>query len=269
MIKTTYFRLKNVLKAIWTSSDGNIRDQIVLFLFSRRWHTDVMDVRTYREGGVGLYCGFDQFSVVAKLKAWLMVCRLKKHANVIKSCDVEKLQVAKRLKYQIEVKNRCRILVGTNSFWPGTDGWPKKNKAKSKPWFIGEGELWFEKCRKKPTRSVWKIYRLVERKRWAACRRKKVIASKIIISKCKRGLMPVGKSFKTNRRSWKPKMKILLLVKTIWFFSEVDILKGYWMQTKIIWNLTATYTLRNPTQKSWNTERRPSFYQRNYLNIGA
>ncbi len=112
IVKSTYFKHRDIHKATWTSPDGNTHNQIDHFLIDRRRHTNVTDVRTYR----GVDCSSDHFLVIAKLRARLSVSREQRRAVGMESFNVAKLRVrSDRERYQIEIKNRFQALSGAES----------------------------------------------------------------------------------------------------------------------------------------------------------
>ena len=61
VIKNAMFPHRNIRKYTWTSPDGKTRKQINHILTYRRWHSSILDVRSFR----GAYCDTDHYLVVA------------------------------------------------------------------------------------------------------------------------------------------------------------------------------------------------------------
>ena len=67
VVKSTMFPYRNIHKYIWTSPDGKTHNQIDRILINRKWHSGVLEVRSFR----GADCDTDHYLVVAKLgKYW-------------------------------------------------------------------------------------------------------------------------------------------------------------------------------------------------------
>jgi len=62
VVKSTMFPHRNIHKYTWTSPDGKTHNQIDHVLIDRRWHSSMLDVRSFR----GADCDTDQYLVIAK-----------------------------------------------------------------------------------------------------------------------------------------------------------------------------------------------------------
>ena len=49
VVKSTMFRHQNIHKYIWTSPDGKTHNQIDHILIDKRWLSNILDVRSFRE----------------------------------------------------------------------------------------------------------------------------------------------------------------------------------------------------------------------------
>jgi endonuclease/exonuclease/phosphatase family metal-dependent hydrolase len=67
VVTSTMFQHRNIHKYTWTSTDGETHNQIDHVLIDRRWHSNILDVRSFRE----VDCDTDHYLVMAKLgKDW-------------------------------------------------------------------------------------------------------------------------------------------------------------------------------------------------------
>jgi len=152
IVKSTYFRHKNIHKQTWISPDGNTRNQIDHVLADKRRHTNVLDVRSYR----GADCDSDHMLVIAKIRERLSLNKTNGQLMGSKRLNVQSLTEGENgLKYAVEVTNKFAALKEINESddnavdkqWENvrdaivksaevTVGFCKRHK--NKPWFDEE-----------------------------------------------------------------------------------------------------------------------------------
>ena len=64
VVKSTMFPHRNIYKCTWTSPDGQTHNQIDHILIDRRWHSSIIDVRSFR----GADCDIDNYLLVQMLR---------------------------------------------------------------------------------------------------------------------------------------------------------------------------------------------------------
>jgi len=64
VVKSMMFPQRNIHKYTWTPVDGKTHNQIDHVLIDRRWHSSVLDVRSFRVAG----CDTDHYLVIAKVR---------------------------------------------------------------------------------------------------------------------------------------------------------------------------------------------------------
>ena len=69
--KSTTFPYLNIHKYTWTSADGKTHNQIEHTLIARRWHSSILDVRSFRRADSDT----DHYLVVAKVRVRLAVSK--------------------------------------------------------------------------------------------------------------------------------------------------------------------------------------------------
>ena len=69
IVKSTMFPHRNIHKYTWTFPDGKTHNQIDHVMIDRRWHSSILDVRSFR----GADCDIDHYLVIAKFRERLAV----------------------------------------------------------------------------------------------------------------------------------------------------------------------------------------------------
>jgi len=107
VVKRTMFLHRSIHKYTWTSPDGKTDKPIDHVLIDRRWHSSVLDVRSFR----GADCDTDHHLVIAKVRERLAVGK-----QAAKTFDRQRFNLMKlnepevREQYQIEITNRFAAL---------------------------------------------------------------------------------------------------------------------------------------------------------------
>ena len=71
LVKSTVFPQRNIHKYTWTFPDGKTNNQIDHILIERRWHSSILDVRSFR----GADCDTDHYLVVSKVRERLAISK--------------------------------------------------------------------------------------------------------------------------------------------------------------------------------------------------
>jgi hypothetical protein len=84
VVKSTIFRHRNIHKYTWTSPDGKTNNQIYQVLIDRRWHSSILDVRSFW----GADCDTDHYLLVAQVRE-----RLSARKQVAQKTDVQRFNL--------------------------------------------------------------------------------------------------------------------------------------------------------------------------------
>jgi len=107
VVKSTMFPQQNIHKYTWTSPEGKIHNQIDHVLIDKRWHSSVLDVRSFR----GADCDTDHNLVTAKVRERLAVGKQVAQRFDRQRFNLRKLnELEVRKQYQIEITNRFAAL---------------------------------------------------------------------------------------------------------------------------------------------------------------
>jgi hypothetical protein len=97
-VKSTMFPHRNIHKYTWTPSDGKTHNQIHHILIYRRWHSSILDVRSFR----GADCDTDHYLMVAKVRERLAVSKQAAQKSYAERFHLKKLsELELRKQYQL------------------------------------------------------------------------------------------------------------------------------------------------------------------------
>jgi hypothetical protein len=106
VVKSTMLPHRKIHKYTWTSPDGNAHNQIDHVLMDKRWHSSVLDVRSFR----GADCDTDHYLVVVRVRERLAVSK-----RAAQKIDTERFNVKKLNKgdikeqYQVTIRNKLQL----------------------------------------------------------------------------------------------------------------------------------------------------------------
>jgi len=107
VVKSTMFPQRNIHKYTWTCPDGKTHNQIDHILTDRRWHSSVLDVRSFR----GADCDTDHYLVIAKVRERLAVGKQAAQGFDRQRFNLRKINEPEvREQYQIEITKRFAAL---------------------------------------------------------------------------------------------------------------------------------------------------------------
>jgi hypothetical protein len=102
IVKSITFPHRDIHKHTWTS-DGVTRNQIDHVLTGKRRHSNVLDVRSFREAD----CDTDHYLVVAKLRERISVSKRARQNFDLERFDLKRLDdIEVKEKYQVEISNK-------------------------------------------------------------------------------------------------------------------------------------------------------------------
>jgi hypothetical protein len=146
-VKSTMFPHRNIHKYICTSPNGKTHNQIDHILVERQWHSNVLDVRSFRAAD----CDIDHYLVAAKVRERLGVNKQRSHRFDMERFNLKKLNdVEGKEQFCVEVSNRFAASedldteVEINSAWetagenikiPAKESLGYFEFKKHKPWF--------------------------------------------------------------------------------------------------------------------------------------
>ena len=155
------FPHRNTHKNTWTSPDGKTHNQIDHIWTDRRWHSSMLDARSFR----GAECDTDHYLVVAKVRERLAISKQAAQRYEEERFYLRKLnelEVSKQ--YQIKISNRFAALENLRDSEDTHTAWENikeniKTSAKERLdlYELKQHKPWFdEECS-----------RLLEQRKWA------------------------------------------------------------------------------------------------------
>jgi hypothetical protein len=103
LVKSTMFPHRNIHTYTWTSPDRKTHSQIDHILIDRRWHSSILDVRSFEGAG----CDIDHNLVVVKVRKRLTVSKQKAQKSDVERFNLRKLNEQEfRKQYQIKISKR-------------------------------------------------------------------------------------------------------------------------------------------------------------------
>jgi hypothetical protein len=97
----------SIHKYTWISPDGQTHNQINHVLIHRRWHSSILDVRSFR----GADYDTDHYLIVAKIRERLAVSKQPVNKMDMDRFNLKKLNEGEvKEQYQVTIKNRFSAL---------------------------------------------------------------------------------------------------------------------------------------------------------------
>jgi hypothetical protein len=100
VVKRTIFPHRNIHKYTWASPEGMTHNQIDHIMIDSRWHSIILDVRSFR----GANCDTGHYLVVAKVFSVSKQSAQKVDAESFNLGELNELEVGKQ--YQVDISNR-------------------------------------------------------------------------------------------------------------------------------------------------------------------
>jgi len=103
VVKSKMFLHRNIHKYTWTSSEGKTHNQIDQELIGRRWHSSVLEARSFR----GVDCGTDYKRVIVRVRERLAVDK-----QVAQRFDRQRFNLRKLMSQRLGNSIRLRLQTG-------------------------------------------------------------------------------------------------------------------------------------------------------------
>jgi hypothetical protein len=110
------FPHRSIHKYSWTSPDGKMHNQIDYILIDRRWHSSILDVRSFRWAD----CDSDHYLVVAKVRERLVMSKLMVKKMCVERFNLKQLNEEEAIEqYQVARKKglqlwKTHMMMGTS-----------------------------------------------------------------------------------------------------------------------------------------------------------
>jgi hypothetical protein len=107
IVKSTTFPHRDIHKHTWTSPDGVTHNQIHRVLIDERRHSNILDVRSFREAD----CDTDNYLLVANVRERISVSKRAMQKFDFEGFDLQKIDdVEVKEMYQVEISHRFIVL---------------------------------------------------------------------------------------------------------------------------------------------------------------
>jgi hypothetical protein len=122
----------NIQKFTWTSPNGNTHNQIDQIFVNRRWHSRILDARSFRAAD----CDTDHHLVVTEFRESLSTSKQTMHKVHMERFNLKKLnEVEGKEQYHVEISNRFACETIKNIKISAKESLGYYELKKHKPWF--------------------------------------------------------------------------------------------------------------------------------------